>query len=262
MANRVNQSRPSNSQAETFRHVRKNPITGNDDYFFPMEITDPSIKALARERSLEIARTRLGNRTFEAVMIPCKDTATINGVEVFIDTPSDVQRQRYLEYIRDELAEQDAKRQDGRCNVPDAYGGLKRCPCRMPNPDYVPGGDQPKTPPVRCEGCIYEQVRQAHTTIVVSALDHENENGEFETYEIPAMKDMLAADRFLELREEFIAFVRVRNPKLADQAELKTLEFTNSEIARLLDQPTSTVTSRGEKLKALAAAFIDTIIIP
>lgn len=43
---------------------------------------------------------------------------------------------------------------------------------------------------------------------------------------------------------------------------LKTLEFTNSEIARLLDQPTSTVTSRGEKLKALAAAFIDTIIIP
>ena len=101
-----------------------------------------------------------------------------------------------------------------------------------------------------------------HTVIELSALDHENENGEFETYEIPATKDMLAADRFLELREEFIAFVRVRNPKLADQAELKTLEFTNSEIARLLDQPTSTVTSRGEKLKALAAAFIDTIIIP
>ena len=73
---------------------------------------------------------------------------------------------------------------------------------------------------------------------------------------------MLAADRFLLLREEFIAFVKERNPKLADQAELKTLEFTNSEIARLLDQPTSTVTSRGEKLKALASAFIDTIIIP
>ena len=73
---------------------------------------------------------------------------------------------------------------------------------------------------------------------------------------------MLAADRFLLLREEFIAFVIERNPKLADQAELKTLEFTNSEIARLLDQPTSTVTSRGEKLKALASAFIDTIIIP
>lgn len=262
MANRVNQSNPSNSQAETFRHVRTNPITGEPDYYYPLEITDPSIRALARERGLEISRTRLGNRTFEAIMIPCKDTSTINGVEVFVDTPSEVQRQRYLEYVRDELAEQDAKRQDGRCNIPDAYGGLKRCPCRMPNPNYVSGGSQPKTLPVRCEGCIYEQFRQAHTVIELSALDHENESGEFETFEIPAQKDLLTADRYLQLREEFIAFVRERNPKLADQAELKTLEFTNSEIARLLDQPTSTITSRGEKLKALAAAFIDTIIIP
>lgn len=246
----------------SYQHVRTNPITGEDDFYFPMEITDPSIRALARERGLEIAKTRLGNRTFEAAMIPCKDTATINGVEVFIDTPPEVQRQRYLEYIRDELTQQDAKRQDGRCNIPDAYGGLKRCPCRVKNPDYIPGGDQPKTLPVRCEGCIYEQFRQAHTTIVVSALDHENDAGEFESFEIPATKDMLAADRFLELRQEFIAFVRERNPKLADQAELKTLEFTNSEIARLLDQPTSTVTSRGEKLKALVSAFIDTVIIP
>ena len=164
----------SNPPVETFRHIRKNPITGEDDYFFPMQITDPSIKALARERDLEISRTRLGNRTFEAVMIPCKDTATFNGVEVFIDTPSDVQRQRYLEYIRDELAEQDAKRQDGRCQIPDGRGGVKRCPCRVLNPDYVPGGDQPKTVPVRCEGCIYEQFKQAHTTIVLSTLDHEN----------------------------------------------------------------------------------------
>jgi hypothetical protein len=52
------------------------------------------------------------------------------------------------------------------------------------------------------------------------------------------------------------------NPTKLWRSGLKTLEFTNSEIARLLDQPTSTVTSRGEKLKALAAAFINTIIIP
>ena len=252
----------SNIHNTSYQHVRTNPITGEDDYFFPMEITDPSIKALARERRLEIGKTRLGNRTFEAVMVPCKDTATIHGVEIFVDTPSDVQRKRYLEYIKDELAEQDAKRQDGRCQIPDGRGGVKRCPCQAPNPDYVPGGDQPKTLPVKCQGCKFEQFRQAHTTIVVSALDHENEVGEFESYEIPAIKDLLTADRFLELREEFIAFVRERNPKLADQAELKTLEFTNSEIARLLDQPTSTVTSRDEKLKALMTAFIDTVIIP
>lgn len=251
-----------NSQVESFRHIRKNPLTGEDDYFFPMEIIDPSIRALARERNLEIARTRLGNRTIDAVMVPCKDTATINGMEVFVDTPSEVQRRRYLEYARDELAEQDAKRQDGRCNIPDAYGGLKRCPCRVPNPDYVAGGKQPKTLPVRCEGCVYEPFKQAHTTVVLSALDHQNDAGEFESYEIPASKDMLAADRYLELREAFIAFVQEWNPKLVDQAGLKTLEFTNSEIARILDQPSSTVTSRAEKLKALMTAFIDTVITP
>ena len=98
-----------NSQAESFRHIRTNHITGEVDYFFPMEITDPSIRALARERGLEIARTRLGNRTIDAVMVPCKDTATINGMEVFVDTPSEVQRHRYLEYVRDELAEQGDK---------------------------------------------------------------------------------------------------------------------------------------------------------
>ena len=133
-----------------------------------MEITDPSIKALARERNLEITRTRLGNRTIDAVMVPCKDTATINGVEVFVDTPSEVQRQRYLEYIKDELAEQDAKRQDGRCQIPDGRGGVKRCPCRVPNPEYVPGGNQPKTLPVKCQGCKYEEFRQALSLIHIS----------------------------------------------------------------------------------------------
>ena len=262
MAIRVNPSNPSNTPAETFRHVRKDPITGEENFFYPLEITNPSIRALARERGLEISRTRLGNRTFEAVMIPCRDTATINGMEVFVDTPSEVQRQRYLEYIRDELSEQDAKRQDGRCSIPDAYGGLKRCPCRVKNPDYVPGGDQPKTVSVRCEGCIYEQFKQAHTTIVLSTLDRENENGEFETYEIPATKDMTAADRFLELREAFIAFVRERNPKLAPLAELLTLEYTKSEAGRELGDASSTVTSRVEKLKELLTAFLETIATP
>lgn len=250
----------NNTATEAFRHIRTNPITGEDDYFFPMEITDPSIRVLAREHGLEISRTRLGHRIFDAVMVPCKKTVTIHGARVFVDTPSEVQRQLYLELIKDELAAQDAAKQDGRCQIPDGRGGVKRCPCRMKNPEYVPGGDQPKTLPVKCEGCRYEQFRQAHTTIVVSALDHENEAGEFESFEIPAKKDLLAADRFLELREEFIAFVSERNPKLVPLAELLTLGFTKSEAARLLGDPSSTVTSRVEKLKALAAAFIDTVI--
>ncbi len=262
MANRDNQSKnnPSSTPVESFRHIRTNPITGEQDYYYPLEITDPSIRALARERGLEIARTRLGNRTIDAVMIPCKNVATINGMEVFVDTPSEEQRRRYLAYVRDELAEQDAKRQDGRCNIPDAYGGLKRCPCRVPNPDYVPGGKQPKTLPVRCEGCVYEQFKQAHTTVVLSTLDSVNEDGEMQTFEIPSPRDLLTADRFLELREEFIAFVQERNPKLVPLAELLTLEYTKSEAAHELGDAWGTVTSRTDKLKDLVAAFLDTVV--
>ena len=247
----------NNTAAEAFRHIRTNPITGDKDFYFPLEITNPSIRALSRERGLEITKTRLGNRVFEAVMVPCKDTTTINGVEVFVDTPSEVQRQRYLDLIKDELAAQDAAKQDGRCQIPDGRGSVKRCPCRMKNPEYVPGGDQPKTLPVRCEGCRYEEFRQARTTVVLSTLDHQ-----FETFEIPAPKDLLTADRFLELREEFIAFVQTRNPKLAPLAELLTLEFTKSEAARELGDAWGTVTSRTDKLKELVTDFLDSIVTP
>ena len=256
MSNHLSNSTP----AESFRHVRKDPVTGEENYYYPLEVTDSSIRALARERSLEITKTRLGNRVFEAVMVPCKDTATIHGVEVFVDTPSEVQRKRYLEYIKDELAEQDAEKQDGRCMIPDAYGGLKRCPLRTKNPAYVPGGNQPKTLPVKCEGCQYEQFRQAHTTVVVSTLESENEDGEMQTFEIPATKDLTAADRFLALREQFIAFVQERNPRLVPLAELLTLEFSKSEAARELGDPWGTVTSRTDKLKELVTAFLDTVV--
>ena len=251
----------NNVPTENFRHIRANPITGGDDYYFPMEITDPSIRLLAQDNELEITRTRLGNRVIDAVMVPCKDTVTIKGREVYVDTRSDKQRERYLSYIRDELAAQDAARQDGRCNISNGHGGTKRCPCRTLNPDYTSGSDKPKTIPVRCEGCIYEPFRRANTFIELSALDQENDSGEVESYEIPSQKSYFAADRYLEIRERFIAFVRERNPKLVPLAELLTDEFTKSEAARELGQATSTVGSRTDKLKDLLNEFLDNLIV-
>lgn len=259
MAIRDNHSK-SNTPAESFRHIRTNPITGEDEYFFPLEITDPSIRLLAHERGLEVRRTRLGNRIITAVMVPCKETATINGQEVFVDTPPEVQRQRYLDFIRDELATQDAARQDGRCQIPNGRGGVKRCPCRVANPDYVPGGEEPKTLPIRCEDCVHEQFKKAHTTIVLSALDHEDENGEMETYEVPSQNDINAADRYIELREEFIKFVRQNNPKLVPLAERLTMEFSKSQAAKELGNAWGTVTSRTDMLKELVAEFLNNIV--
>ena len=245
------------------KNVRINPATGELDYYFPLEVKDNSVLAYAREYGYEVGWARLGFRSFQAVFVPCKDqVADFHGRTTFLDTPSDVQRQRYLSLIKEELSAQEAKKQDGRCNIPDGRGGLKRCPCRVPNPDYEPGEDKPKTVPVKCEGCVFEQFRQEHTTITLSCLDHEDEDGEMESYEVPSPRSYYAADRYEELREQFLAFVKERKPKLLPLAELLTDELTKSEASRELGDAWGTVTSRTDKLKGLLTEFMENIISP
>jgi hypothetical protein len=244
------------------KNVRLNPETGTNDYYFPMEVKDDSVLTYAREYGYEVGWARLGFRKFLAVFVPCKEQVTdSHGRITFLDTPSDVQRRRYLAYIKDEMDEQEDAKQDGRCNIPDGHGGIKRCPCRIANPDYVPGGDKPKTIPVKCEGCVYEQFRQAHTTVELSCLDHENEAGEMEPYEVPAPRSNYAGDRYEELAEAFIAFVRERKPKLAALAELKVNELNLTEAAKELDKAISTVDSQTKKLEELVTEFLDNAII-
>ena len=72
-------------------------------------------------------------------------------------------------------------------------------PYRIPNPDYVPCGDKLKTILVYWEGCAYEPLKQAHTTIAVSCLDHKNKDGDIESYEIAAPTTYYAANCYFEL---------------------------------------------------------------
>ena len=243
------------------KNVRINPKAHEPDYFFPMEAKDPADKEYARLCGLDVGTARLGYRRFEAIFIPCKDKTTdAHGFDVFIDTPSDIQRRRYLDYCKDELAAQDAAKQDGRCNIPDGSGGVKRCPCRIPNPAYTPDGNEPKTIPVRCEGCKFEPYRQAHTFVEISALEGEDENGDTVPYEPAAPEGYFSGDRFLRLRREFLAFVEDRNPKLAPLADALTAGFNKTEAAHLLDDARTTTNYRAEKLKALLTEFLDTMI--
>ena len=162
------------------------------------------------------------------------------------------------------LREQDSVKQNGRCDIPDENGGTKRCPCRVPNPDFVPGRDEgkkPKTLPVKCEGCVYEQFRQAHTTVTFSCLDHEDESGEMKNYEAPAPANYYEGERYERMREAFLEYVQEHNDKLTDLAELLTLDYNRSEAARELGMATSTAASRRELLKDLCRQFLDSTII-
>lgn len=244
-------------------NVRKNPVTGEEDYFFPMEIHDPSIKEYARSLDLEIGWARLGNRSFKAVFVPCKNMVhdPVHDKDVYVDTSSEEQRRIYLGLIRDELCKQDAQRNDGRCDIPDGNGGLKRCPCRVKNPAYTPENGQPKTLPIKCEGCVFEPFKEAHSFINVSALDHENENGEMEPFEIVAPESYYAGDQYLRLAAEFVDFIEQKNPKLTDLATLLVKEYNRSEAARELHIPSNTAGSRKKKLQELCREFLDSTII-
>lgn len=244
--------------SETYKHIRINETTGEEEYFFPMEITCPEARAWAKESGFEIAKTRLGFRVFEAAMIPCKDTdRDERGRETFVETPTTIQRHRYLELIKDELNDQEDIKEDGRCIIPDGRGGTKRCPLRIPNPDYAPGNGQPKTLPVRCEGCVNEPYKCAHTYIPSSALSHIDSSGEVTPFEPPVPYMYGEGEKYLRLKNGFVEFVRKRQPELAALAFLLTEEYNKSEIAELTADPRTTIVSRAKKLMGLAREYLD-----
>ena len=244
------------------KNVRINPITNEPDFYFPMEVTNPADKAYARLNGLEIGMAMLGNRRFLAIMIPCKRKGYDDkGREIYLDTPSEEQYRTYKALIKDKLNRQEDEKQDGRCNIPTANGNTRRCPLRIPNPTYVPGGDQPKTLANRCEGCPYERFKQAHTVIELSCLDHEGEDGETEPYEISAPESYYEADRYEDLADEFVAFITARKPRLAPLAEKLVKEHSLTEASQELGRPTSTVHSQIKKLQELLTEFLDNAIL-
>lgn len=243
------------------KNVRINPITGEPDYFFPMEIMDPADKEYAKLNGLEVGKAMLGFRIYEAIMVPCKNKAYDDkGREIYLDTPSEEQHRIYKALIKDELNCQEDIKQDGRCNISTAHGSTKKCPLRVPNPNYVSGGNQPKTLANKCEGCPYEPFRQAHTVIELSCLDHESENGETESYEPPTPKNYFAADDYEELAEDFVAFIKARKPKLAPLAEKLVQEYNLTDASGELDNSTSTTFSQRKKLQELLTEFLDNAI--
>ena len=264
MVIKVNQSKDSTNikeaSNEIFRHIRTNPETGQTDYYYPLEITDSSIRALAKERGLEIGRSRLGFRIFDAVMIPCRNTVMIHDMDVFVDTPSNIQRRIYKALCKDELDEQEAIKEDGRCNIPDERGGTKRCPLRISNPEYTPENGMPRTLPVKCKGCKYEPFKSAHTVVEISCLDSESDTGEATAYGAPSPQYYYATDRYEELADEFVAYIKAHKPRLTPIAEKLAQEYSLTDASEELGKSISTTFSQKEKLKERVTEFLDTII--
>ena len=245
------------AKTEAYKHVRIDPETGAKNYYFPMEITNEYLRIDAEREGLEICRTRLGFRKFYAVMIPCKDFIIDDGKTIYIPTPEEKQRRRYLDLIKDEMREQSRIKSDGRCMIPNEKGCLVQCPFRVPNPEYTPDNGEPKTLPVKCEGCRNEEFKPAHTVIPMSCLDYQNEKGETQYFEPANPEEYFNAEQLARLSEEFIEFVAQRKPELVELAKLKLAGYSRLECAKLLGEAKSTTGDHVAKLKKLVTEFLD-----
>ena len=245
------------------KNVRTNPTTGELDFYYPLRIAHKSVLDYAKLNGLEIGWATLYNHTFRAVMIPCKRTAhDAQGNQIYLDTPTEEQRLIFTAYAEGERTDLEKKRLDGRCQIPNARGtGVKRCPRRLQNPAYIPGGDEPKTLPNNCEGCSFERFKHSSSTVLLSSLDHEDDEGNKTLYEPPAPRNCFAGDRYEDLAVGFVAFVNERNPKLVPLAEKLVQEYTLTEASKELQKPLTTLSSQKGQLKKLLREFLDNAAI-
>jgi len=236
------------TKKERYQHYTTDPITGEIQWYFPMEIETESDDFAGTEylqnlksESFCIGTTRLGFREFTAVMIP-------------------VTREQYLALIKDEMDKQDAMKLDGRCPIPAKRGGLKTCPRRIPNPNYVEGGNEPKTLANTCKGCIYENKKHEHTVSTFTALGSYDDNGDFSQYDAPSPFGYNSSDEYEKLKTQWVNYVKENKPRLTELAELLSSEYLQIEAATELQKSRKTINSQTAILKELVVEFLDTVI--
>ncbi len=232
--------------AKRLKNIIVNPITGKIEFRFPLELTSESqesLKDLIYINGYEVGIAKLGYRTFPAAMIPMSE-------------------EQYHELIKDELNRQEEIKQSGRCPISDGNGKLKRCPMRVPNPTYVEGGNEPKTLPVKCEGCKFNTFdKKEYGTLTFSCLTTTDEDEENTGFEPAAPSTYYAGAEYETLCEKWVDFIKNKKPELADLADLLAQEYLRSEAANTLQKPASTVRSQGNTLKNLVEEFLDNLIL-
>lgn len=251
------------TKQKRYLHHEVDPVTGQDQWYFPLEITvnpkdysnDQDALESAQEYLnifkqqtvvdmngnavvCEVANTKLGFRKFKAIFVP---------------VPS---HEMYLELIKDEMKKQYDMKMDGRCPIPAEIGGVKTCPLRIDNPDYVEGGDMPKTIANSCDKCIYCAKKHEHTNVNFSSLSAIGDDGESIDYDAPAPANYYAGKQYDRIKIAFLSFLEIKAPNLVPLAEELSDEYLCSEAARKLAIPSSTARGQRNRLKHFLLDFL------
>lgn len=195
--------------------------------------------------------TRLGQMRSEGILVPA--------------ILMEVDKETYEKHQREAWKTDDKAKREKRCMICGTNGKLIRCPIRVPNPEYDDNPETPKTIANDCENCPYGYhhfFRPIKGNVVFSTLDVNDDDGNSDPFEPESITDPLSADRYFELLEGLISYIKEQYPKYSEYAEFVYLlgqEYEIKEVASIMKKSDKTLYGWRKKLRPIFDEYIKTI---
>lgn len=219
-------------------------------YFLLCETTEEGIKQFKASSSESKQGVTISKMRVEGVMVPA--------------LKFEVDKQTYLDYKREEWKQEDRFKQENRCIITGKDGKSKRCPSRIPNPEYEGLPGQPKTLAVDCEQCPYgynHSFRPNKGIVFFSSLELEDNDGNTDPFE-PVSPTSIPTDyAYFKLLSGLIEYVKEKYPKYSDYTDLLALlgqDFSIKEASDILQKPQKTLYGWIKKLRTIFDEYIQT----
>ena len=150
-----------------------------------------------------------------------------------------------------------------RCIIPDKEEGIKRCPSRVPNPNFNPkikaSKTNPKTLRKSCEGCHYNTFdRESYATRYLEDMALIDENGCEYPYEVevPMMSE---DDRYDIARKDILAFISEKFPDKLEEFTLFLDGYNRKQTAEKLGKDVGNAYYMHKKFKEALYEFLETL---
>lgn len=232
---------------------------GNGRYLVPVKVLSMD---MAQEEAEYVHNTLMPG--LQANYPRCFIDTVKLGWKIFSAVVVEGDRKLYDAFVPDMDAEQKREAQDKRCIISDGKGKTKRCPSRLPNPNFDPTRKEdektnPKTVKKSCEGCPFDTFdKPNYSTQSIEGLSWQNDDGEEVPFEIGAPMDC-EANRYIKARDEILALIATKYPEKLDEFTLLLDGDNRKQVAEMLNKNKSSVYKHGKGLMKDLLDLLDTL---
>ncbi len=233
---------------------------GNGRFLVPVKVLS---KDMTQEESDYVRNTLIPGLT--AQYPQCFIDTVKLGWKVFSAVIVEGDRDLYDFYVSEMDAEQKREVQEKRCIIPDGKGSTRRCPLRLPNPNFDSNRKEdkvtnPKTVKNSCENCPYDTFdKPNYSNLSIEGLTRQNDDGEEIPFEIGVPMES-EASRYLKMCKAVLSLISTKYPKRLDEFVLRLDGANRKEVAKELKKNQSSVYKLGRHLEDDLNALLDTLI--